>query len=80
MNKSSDWAISMRICRLLSDKLSSAFISDTNCVQHKCKSDHRHNIILYKLWIQCKSISRIKESNNFDRTSQYNDDRDASTA
>ena len=46
----------MRICELLINKLSSTVISDLISIQHKCKSDHKHDTILHKSWIQHKSI------------------------
>ena len=49
MNKSSDWTISMRICELLINKLSSTITSNAVSVQHKYKSDHKHNTVLCKL-------------------------------
>ena len=49
MNESDDWIISMRICKLLTNKLDSTIISNAVSIQHKYKSDYRHNTILYKL-------------------------------
>ena len=49
--------------------MSSTAISDAVSVQHKCKSDHRHDTVLCKSWIQYKPVLWVKKSNNVDRTS-----------
>ena len=61
----------MRIYELLINKLSNSIISDTISIQHKYKSDYRHDIILYKSQIQYKPVLQIKESNSVNRTSQH---------
>ena len=39
----------MRIYKQLINKLSSTIISNVISVQYKCKSDYKHNTVLYKL-------------------------------
>ena len=48
MNKSDDWIISIRLYKLLINKLSNTVISDIISIQHKCESDYKYNTVFYK--------------------------------